>query len=473
MRRRLLTLFGIAFFAGTLVAQAVDVTIYNQDLGLVRETRKFNLKNGVGEISVVDVPSRIDATSVHFKSLTAPESVSVIEQNFQYDLISQEKLLEKYLGKEIELERFTGTRGEKREAIHGTLLSSSNGRVLQVGKKIYLNPPGNPVLSELPEGFLTRPTLLWTVSSKKAGEHNCEISYMTSGMGWSADYVVVSGAKDDKMDLNAWVTINNNSGAAYKDAKLKLVAGDVNRIEPQNNMRMAGKAIRYASEDAAAPQFAEKNFFEYHLYTLQRPTTLRNNENKQIEMASASDVPMKKLFIYDGAQNIYWQDMNEYTRADASYGTQGQKKVWVVLEFKNSKDNNLGFPLPKGRVRVYKKDTDGGLEFIGEDSIDHTPKDELVRVKMGNAFDVVGERTRTNFVSAARSFQETFEIKLRNHKDEDATVRVVEHLYRWTNWKVTESSQKFTKKDAQTIEFEVPVKKDGESVVTYTVKYSW
>jgi hypothetical protein len=219
----------MAAAAMTLPAIAADVTVYNQDLGLVRETRKINLSSGVSDVTVTDVPARIDATSVHFKSLTDPDAVSVVEQNFQYDLISQEKILEKYLGKEIELERFTGAGGDKKETIKGTLLSSENGRVLQVGKKIYLNPPGNPVLSELPEGFLTKPTLLWKIASKKSGDHNCEISYLTGGLSWSSDYVLVSSPKDDKMDLNAWVTINNNSGATFPDAKLKLVAGDVNR----------------------------------------------------------------------------------------------------------------------------------------------------------------------------------------------------------------------------------------------------
>jgi hypothetical protein len=257
MNRRKSALLSAVIFSMGAIANAVDVTVYNQDLGLVRETRKFDLKNGGNDISVVDVPSRIDATSVHFKSLTDPDAVSVIEQNFQYDLISQEKLLDKYIGKEIELERFSGPNGEKRETIKGTLLSSTSGRVLQMGKKIYLNPPGNAVLSELPEGFLTRPTLLWTVSSSKSGSHNCEISYLTAGMGWSADYVVVSNAKDDKMDLNAWVTINNASGATYKDAKLKLVAGDVNRVEPQAVPRMLMKANAFAGR-AEESQFAEK-----------------------------------------------------------------------------------------------------------------------------------------------------------------------------------------------------------------------
>lgn len=465
-----------AFFFIGRVAHSVDVTVYNQNLGLIRETRTIHLKSGVNDIAIFDVPSQIDATSVHFKSLTAPDALSVLEQNFQYDLISREKLLERYIGKEIEVERIYGLNGEKKETIKGTLLSNQGGQVIQVGKKLQLNPTGSLILPELPEGLLTKPTLLWKLDSDKPGKHECEISYLTGGMGWSADYVLVTNAKDDRMDLNTWVTINNNSGATLKDAKLKLVAGDVNRA-PQPQVlasAMYAEADSFAGK-RAAPGFTEKSFFEYHLYTLGRPTTLADNETKQIEMAAATDVPLKKLYIYDPAQNFYSNDFNEYTRSDANYGATNEKKVWVMLEFKNSKDNKLGIPLPKGRVRVYKKDTDDALEFIGEDSIDHTPKEELVRIKMGNAFDIVGERTRKDFSSDVnrRWFQETFEIKIRNHKEEAVTVKVVEHLYRWNNWKILDSSMKFQKKDAQTVEFSVPVPKDGETVVTYTVKYSW
>lgn len=459
-----------AYFSSVLFA--AEVTIYNDNLGLVKENRLFSLHNGINDIAITDVPALIDATSVHFKSLTNPDGVSVLEQNFQYDLISREKLLQRYIGKEVEVERIYGTGGDKKEIIKGTLLSNQGGQMLQVGKKIILNPYGSLVLPELPEGLLTEPTLLWKLDANKGGKQNCEISYLTQGLSWNADYVMVANASDDRMDLNTWVTLSNNAGAAFKDAKLKLVAGDVHRA-PQELSMAAGMARKSDALYSRQEAFTEKSFFEYHLYTLQRPTTLMNNETKQIEMASAAGVPLKKLFIYDGAQNIYFHDFNEYTRTDPNIGTASEKKVWVMLEFKNSKENNLGMPLPKGRVRVYKNDADGALEFIGEDSIDHTPKDETVRVKMGNAFDVVGERKRANFSTGSHWFQETFEISLRNHKKEDVVVTVVEHLYRWNNWKVLDSSQKWKKKDAQTIEFSVPVAKDGETVVSYTVKYSW
>lgn len=456
------------------VADAMDVTVYNQNLGLIKDVRPLSLQKGVGEVLLTDVAAQIDPTSVHFKSLTAPDAVSVLEQNFQYDLVNPEKLMQKYLGREIELERFSGLAGDKREVMRGTLLSTSGGRILQSGGRIYVNPPGNPILPELPEGLLTKPTLVWRLASQKGGSHDCEISYLTAGMSWQSDYVLVTSPADDRMDLNAWVTINNHSGATYKDARLKLVAGDVHRVQAPARVRaMAKMALGMAAADAA--QFQEKSFFEYHLYTLQRPATLRESETKQIELASAAGVPLKKMFIYDGVEGISWGEYSDYYRTEPSYGTQGQKKVAVMLEFKNAKDQGLGIPLPKGRIRVYKKDDSGSLEFIGEDAVDHTPKDEDVRVKMGNAFDLVGERKRVHYQSDLnkRWFQETFEIRLRNHKDSDVTIKAVEHLYRWTNWKIVESSWKWTKKDAQTVEFEVPVKKDGETVVSYTVKYSW
>lgn len=458
-------------------ASALEVTVYNSNLGLVKETRPFSLKNGVNDVSVVDVAAQIDPTSVHFKSLTAPDAVSVLEQDFRYDLISQDKLMQRYLGREIELQRY-GADGGKTERIKGVLLASAGGRILRVGDKLVLNPQGEAILPELPEGLLTKPTLMWKLNSKKAGDHTGEISYLTSGVSWNADYVLVIDKDDAKGDLNAWVTVTNNSGATYKDAKLKLVAGDVHRAPvPMAPMLARGYAMKAMMAEADAGGMSEKSFFEYHLYSLGRLTTLADNSSKQVEMASAAGVPVRKLFTYDGAAGfVNWNYYGDSGYWDPGYGMGGSnKKVSVLFELENKKQNALGIPLPKGRVRVYKKDDDGSLQLAGEDAIDHTPKDEKVRVKMGEAFDVVGERRRVNYNSDLknRRFEETFEVKLRNHKDSDATVTVVEHLYRWTNWKIVDASGKWTKKDAQTIEFETPVKKDGESVVTYTVRYSW
>lgn len=457
----------------TDAARAVHVTVYNDNLGLIREEREFDLKRGSNELRITDVPSQIDATSVHFKSLTDPDGTKVLEQNFQYDLINQDKLLDRYIGKEVQFEYFKPN-GDK-QITKGTLLSSIGGRILRVGNQIYLNPPGNPILPDLPDGLVTRPTLLWNIRADKAGQQKCELTYLTEGMSWKADYVIVSNEKDDKMDLNAWVTLDNNSGAVYKDAKLKLVAGDINRAPAGRQDKHLYRTMEMAAAPAAAGGFAEKSFFEYHLYTLDRPTTLMNNETKQIELTRASDVPLKKKYVYDGVSGVQWAYYSDYVYTDPSYGTMSAKKVWVNLEFKNSKENNMGMPLPKGRVRVYKKDSDASLQLIGEDGIGHTPKDETVRIKMGQAFDIVGERKRIDFGvdNDKKTFRESFEIKIRNHKEEAVLVNVVEHLYRWTNWKITASSHSYKKKDAQTVEYEIPVPKDGETVVTYTVKYSW
>jgi hypothetical protein len=455
-------------------ASATEVTVYNTNLGLVKELRPFNLTAGVNELKVEDVAAQIDPTSVHFKSLTAPDAVTVLEQDFRYDLASPDAILNRYLGREIELRRVVGRDGEKTESVKGTLLSNAGGRVVQSEGKILINPPGDPVLGELPEGLLTKPTLVWKLNSTKAGEHQGEVSYMTSGMSWSADYVLVADKDDAKADLTAWTTIVNNSGATYKDAKLKLVAGDVHRAPVPMRGGFGGFAAK-ARMMGAESNMTEKTFFEYHLYTLARPTTLAENSSKQVEMASAANIPIKKIYIYDGAQNTQWNYFGDSGYWDPNYGLQSGKKVAVLLELDNKKASGLGIPLPKGRVRVYKKDDEGSLQFAGEDAIDHTPQDEKVRVKMGESFDLVGERKRTDYSSdvKGRRFEESFEIRLRNHKDDAATVTVVEHLYRWSGWKISESSAKFTKKDAQTIEFSVPVPKDGEAVVTYTVKYSW
>jgi hypothetical protein len=453
-------------------ASAAEVTVYNSNLGLIKDTRVFDIKKGVHELRVEDVAAQIDPTSVHFKSLTAPDAVKVLEQDFRYDLASPDRILQRYLGKEIELVRPVGRDGDKTETVKGTLLSTAGGRVLRSDGKILIDPPGNPVLPDLPDGLLTQPTLVWTLDAQRGGRQKGEISYLTSGMSWSADYVLVADRDDKSGDLTAWVTVNNNSGATYADAKLKLIAGDVHRAPRFSPMAKAYGGMLMARA-ASADAMVEQPFFEYHMYTLPRPTTLADRSSKQVEMASAAGVPIKKLYVYDGAQGVSWGA--DYGNWNPGYGLASGKKVDVFLEFKNKKADGLGIPLPKGRVRVYKKDADGSLQFAGEDSIDHTPKDETVRVKMGEAFDLVGERKRTDYSSDLhrRRFTETFEIRLRNHKDSDATVTAVEHLYRWTNWKIVSSSQKWTKKDAQTIEFAVPVKKDGESVVTYTVKYSW
>jgi hypothetical protein len=393
-----------------------------------------------------------------------------LEQNFEYDLISREKLLQKYIGKEIELERRLGKDGEKKEIIKGTLLSTSGGLTVKSGDKILVNPSGEISLSKLPEGLILKPTLSWLLENEIAGEHKIEVDYLTNGINWNADYVIVSDKDDKNLDLTGWVTIDNKSGATYKDVKLKLIAGDIHHASPSGS---SAENVMYAARTkSAAPQFEEKSFFEYHLYTLQRRTTVRDNETKQIEFVSGTNVPVKKLYIYDGAAQKFY-GYNQWARADRNYGVQSNKKVYVMLDFKNSKENNLGIPLPKGKMRVYKEDSDKSLEFIGEDFIEHTPKDENVRIYLGDAFDIVGERLQTDFKNGDDFADESFKITVRNHKEEPIEVRVVEKLYRWSNWKITQKSQDYEKKDARTIEYKLKVPKDSENIITYTVHYWW
>ncbi|MFA5779429.1 MAG: DUF4139 domain-containing protein [Elusimicrobiota bacterium] len=459
------------FISSALISQEVDLTVYNQNLGLVKDRREIKIDKGVQKIEFTDVAAQIDPTSVHFKSLSYPNKCSVLEQNFEYDLISREKLLQKYIGKEIELERRFGKDGEKKEIIKGTLLSTSGGLTVKSGDKVLINPSGEISLSKLPEGLILKPTLSWFLENEVSGEHKIEVDYLTNGINWNADYVIVSDKDDKNLDLTGWVTIDNKSGATYKDAKLKLIAGDIHRASPPGVMR---NDMMYVTKEMRAPQpqFEEKAFFEYHLYTLQRRTNVRDNETKQIEFVSGTNVPVKKLYIYDGAAQKFY-GYNQWSRADRNYGVQSNKKVYVMLDFKNSKENNLGIPLPKGKMRVYKEDSDKSLEFIGEDFIEHTPKDENVRIYLGDAFDIVGERVQTDFKNGDDFADESFKITVRNHKEEPIEVRVVEKLYRWSNWKIAQKSQDYEKKDARTIEYKLKVPKDSENIITYTVHYWW
>jgi hypothetical protein len=467
----------IAPSAGAEIAttdeEGVALTIYNQNFGVVRERRKVDVEEKIGTIRFTDVASQIDGTSVQFKSITDPDA-AVLEQNYEYDLVSADKLLEKYIDKQIEVLTKDGSR------YSGMLLSFDGSQLVirQAGEKasIVMVQRGDNVkdiqFGALPEGLITKPTLVWKLATEKVGEQMIEVAYQTGGINWQADYNAVLNPNDTKLDLGGWVTINNQSGATYKDAKLKLIAGDVRKMQPQNGYPVA--AYSALAGAARAKGFEEKAFFEYHLYTLGRPATVAQNQTKQIELLKAADVPVKKVFLYDGAPQFqFYGGLN----SDASYGSEeGNKKVNVIIEVKNSKENNMGMALPKGKMRLYKRDeADNSLEFIGEDEIDHTPKDETVKLHIGDAFDIVGGRKRTNFSVDASShvITESFEIRVRNHKTEPVEVLVKETLYRWNNWEIVESNQKWTKYDSNTIHFPVTVDKDGEQIVTYTVKYTW
>jgi hypothetical protein len=459
---------------GSGVPNAMSVPGY----ALVRHERDIKLPGGRSVLKFADVAALIDPTTVTFTSLTEPRT-RVLEQNFQFDLVSTDKLLLKYIDRPIAVERGLG---DRLETINGTLLSSVDGLVLRLsdGSLQTLRNYSSVRFSELPGGLDTRPTLVWDVQSPRAGEQRTRVTYQTGGVTWWADYNLIfnegKDANSGVLDLSAWVSIINLSGATYPEARLKLIAGDVHRAQPAPQPAMARRALDLAEVSTSAAQgFKEQSFFEFHLYTLERRTTLPNNSTKQIELFDqARQIPTKKVLVYYGlASEPYFYPS---PATDRTLGVPSNKKVDVYLEFRNDKQYGLGVPLPAGRVRVSKLDaSDGSLEFIGEDRIDHTPKDEPVRIKLGSAFDVVGERRQVDFAvdTKGRWMEEETEVRIRNHKDQPVRVLVKENLYRWSNWKILTKTHEFSKEDARTILFPVDVPKGGETAVRYRVRYSW
>ena len=444
---------------------------------MVRQERDVKLASGRSTLKFADVAALIDPTTVTFTSLSEPRT-RVLEQSYQFDLVSTDKLLLKYIDRPITVERHNG---DRLETVIGTLLSSTDGLLLRTsdGTIQSLRDYSSVRFPEVPGGLDTRPTLVWDVTSSSAGTQRSRVTYQTGGVTWWADYNLIfnegKDANSGVLDLSAWVSVINQSGTAYPNAHLKLIAGDVHRATaPPPPQVMFKRAMEAVDTAAAAPGFKEKSFFEFHLYTLQRPTTLTNNSTKQIELFDqARQIPAKKILLYNGAPETY---MYPSPMTDRNFGGGSNKKVDVYLEFRNDKQYGLGVPLPAGRIRVSKLDAaDGSLEFIGEDRIDHTPKDEQVRVKLGSAFDVVGERKQTDFTvdSKAQWMEEQLEIRLRNHKDQAVKVVVKENLFRWSNWKILTKTHEFIKEDSRTITFPVDVPKDGETVVRYRVRYTW
>jgi hypothetical protein len=475
--------------------QSVDLTIYNSNLALIHEERTINLVKGLNHVVIPDIPATIDGTSLHFSSLTNPSSVKVLEQNYQYDLVHQAKLMEKYIGKEVEFVR-TNYESKKEYTVKGKLLATgwqpqpgynpygggipyySTGQMIaEINGKIEIGPEGRLILPSLPEGLILKPQLEWLVNTTKADQHKTEISYLANQLTWNCNYVALLNAKDTEIDLTGWVTVTNNSGTTFQNAGLKLVAGDVNLVkeESASRVRMAKSGVMMDGM-AATPQFQQKELFEYKLYSLQRKTDLGNNETKQIELTSAKNITSKKVFIYDGlsGQWRYWYNNYSY-RGQGSFGQESNKKVGVFVTLKNEEKAGLGIALPKGKVRVYKRDDDSKEQFVGEDEIDHTPKDEEIKLYLGNAFDIIGERAQKDFrvVVSGHIVDETFEIKVRNHKSEAVEVLVYEHPWRWNEWDITRSSVSWEKVDQTTIKFPVKLKKDEEKTITYTIRYNW
>ena len=442
---------------------AVSLTVYNSDVALVKDTRRLSLPVGSGELRFMDVASAIIPETVLVKSLLDPAKFMIQEQNYEYDLINRKKLLDKYVGMKVKIVPFDQSQ-EKKAPVEATLISNNDGEVYDINGEIFLGHPGVTVLPGIPENLIAKPTLTWMYANDTSGPQDIEVAYMTNKINWRADYVLSLDDADKAGDLSGWVTLDNRSGATYKNAQLKLVAGKVNRVEAVSTGMELGRADGMTmNKMSAAPQFKEEAFFEYHLYDLQRRTTIKDNQTKQVSLLEAKGVPVRKEFVVDDAQDWwFWQGYND--NAD-------KKPVKVMVVFKNDAASHLGMPLPAGIIRLYKKDSSGGAQFIGENRIDHTPKDEEVRIKVGEAFDVVSERKQTNFQRLGERVCETsWEITLRNHKKEAVTVIVIEPVAGFSEWKIVDSSLPFTKVDAGHIRFDVPVAKDGEVVLRYQAR---
>ena len=447
--------------------KSVELTVYNQNLGLVKEVRTLELAKGENEVRYTDVASDIEPTSVHFVSLTDPEGTRVLEQNYEYDIVSSHRLLQKYVDEQIALSTKQG------DVYTGTLLSGQDDVILateQGIKIVRLAQIQEFSFPALPEGLITKPTLVWLLEAGEAGEQDIRVTYLTNGINWRADYIAMLAGDEEALSLTGWVTVDNRSGATYRQAKLKLVAGDIHRVQQVTYMlEVAEKAMPRA---VAPPAVEERAFFEYHIYEVKRPVTVRDRQTKQIEFVGAAQVAADKVFVYEAFPRPYLRSGRAIT--DPDYGVQTSKKVQVRLEFANKEESGLGIPLPKGVIRVYQEDIDGGAELIGEDTIAHTPKDEELSLYLGDAFDIVGERTQTSFRKLGEhSLEESYEITLRNHKEEDVVVRVIEHLFRAQDAEIIESSEGYEMLDATTLKYEIEVEADAEAKITYIVRYRW
>ena len=444
----------------------LSVTVYNSNLALVRDVRQIHVQSGVSPLRFEDVAASIMPATVHFRSLTDPSKVNVVEQNYEYDLLDPQKLLQKYVGREVTLvQRETDSGSTKWVETKALLLSDNGSPVWKIGDEIVTGMTAESYrFPDLPANLYSQPTLVWTLDNRGEDAQRVEASYLTNNMNWSADYVL-NVARDEKTaDLDGWVTLVNNSGTAYQDAKLQLVAGEVHRANQLRDYVVSKMATNEAVAGAPAPQFQQEGFSEFHLYTLQRRTSIQNNETKQISLLTGTNIPVEKYLEIEGQPYYY--------RNPQGIGNPIPQPVKVFYRFKNDEKSGLGMPLPAGTVRVYQADSKGGTQFAGEDTIDHTPKDETLRIYVGNAFDVVCERKQTDFKRLAPDlFEMEYQITLRNHKDGPVTVEVREPI--GGDWDVLNSNYKYTKLDATTIGFEIPVDKDGTSTLDYRVRVKW
>src|SRR5258705_2345540 len=439
------------------------VTVYNSNIALVRDVRELELPRGNFRLKFMDIAATVNPATVHFRSLTEPDKVGVLEQNYEYDLLEPAKLLNKYVGKEVTLVRSYMENGSsKREEIKATLLANNNGPVWKIGNDIVTGGYSESYrFPEVPANLYERSTLLMSLENSGSTKQKIESSYLAGNLSWNADYVLTVGREDKAADLDGWVTVVNNSGTAFRNARLQLVAGDLNRLQPAVAGAMARDMVMKA---ARAEQFAQENFSEYHLYTLGRKTSVEDKETKQISLLQGSGIPVAKHFVVNG-QNFYYHNQQ-------NPGSPIKDNVMAFYKFKNEEKSGLGMPMPAGNVRVYQKDSKGNILFVGEDRIDHTPKDEMLNIHIGSAFDVVSERKQTDYKRIDTHLWEMeFEITLRNHKDSPITVEVNEPI--GGDWEMLTSSYKYTKTAAWAAQFNVPVAANGTSLLKYRIRARW
>lgn len=442
--------------------KSVAVTIYNENLALVKDRRTVKLDQGFNKLAFRDVSAKMRPETAMLRNVLQTTGLRVIEQNFDFDLLTPQKLLEKYVGKSIRIATMNPATGvEKTET--AKVLSTNSGTVLQIGDRIEVNPRGRLIFDNVPENLRDKPTLVTQLNNSAPSPQDVELSYLTSGLSWKADYVAELNADDNRIDLLGWVTLNNHSGTTYKKAKMQLVAGDVNRVQPEFSKAMRSGMAMEARMDAAAPM-AEEALFEYHLYTLGRPTTISDKQTKQVSLMTASGVPVNKEFLLQG-NNYYYR---------SSYGDIGQKmKIGVFVKLENREEAGMGMPLPKGVVRVYKKDKAGNAQFIGEDRIDHTPKNETIKLKLGDAFDVTADKKQTSFRKRSSTdqyhyaFESAYEIKLKNAKSEAVTVVVREPIP--GDWQMKQETHPHEKVAAGTAEWKIDVPAEGSTTLKYKV----
>jgi len=444
----------------------LNVTVYNSNIALIRDVRQIHLFSGTFPLRFEDVAASIMPATVHFRSITDPAKLNVVEQNYEYDLLDAQKLLQKYVGREITLvraeEEANSTKWVETKAV--LLADNNNEPVWKIGNEIVTGMPTSWYrFSELPGNLYSRPTLVWTLRNNGAEAQKVEASYLANNINWNADYVLTVARDEKTSDLDGWVTLTNNSGASYENAKLQLVAGEIHQLPPRLEVR-AKIESQMSTAMAAPPQFQQEAMSEYHLYTLGRRTTIQNNESKQISLLSGTGVPVEKFLLVEG-QSYYYRNQQ-------GIGNAIPEPVKLYYRFKNEEKGGLGMPLPAGTVRVYQADSKGGIQFVGEDRIDHTPKDETVKIYVGNAFDIVCERKQIDYKKLASNLYEMeYQITFRNHKDVPVTVEAREPI--GGDWEVLNSNLKWTKLDATTIGFEIPVAKDGTATLDYRVRVKW